>query len=141
MKVFGNKHFVLVASVFSVTAVAADFDGSEPLMCSFGQVVECDAGSSCRAVTNESVDAPDFVKLDFRRNEVVSVTAGEESSADDMSVVDTTTHLVVQGVQGVSEGVSTLGWSLSIDEANGKMVAAGAGENAGFVIFGACTPI
>ncbi len=141
MNLFGRQIFVFVASIFSVTAIAADFDGSEPLMCSFGQVLECDAGSSCRAVTNESVDAPDFVKLDFRKNEVVSVTAGEESSADDMSVVDTTTYLVVQGVQGVSEGVSTLGWSLSIDQANGKMVAAGAGENAGFVIFGACTPI
>ena len=44
-------------------------------------------------------------------------------------------------IQGVGEGVSTLGWSLSIDQANGQMVAAGAGENAGFVIFGACTPI
>ncbi len=141
MKVFGKKNLVLVASVFGVTAIAADFDGSEPLMCSFGQVVECDAGWECRAVTNESVDAPDFVKLDFRRNQLVSLTAGEESSADDMSVVDTTTYLVVQGVQGVGEGVSTLGWSLSIDQANGQMVAAGAGENAGFVIFGACTPI
>ena len=141
MKVFGKQVFVFVAGFFGMTAIAADFDGSEPLMCSFGQVLECDAGSSCRAVTNESVDAPDFVKLDFRRNQLVSLTAGEESSADDMSVVDTTTYLVVQGVQGVGEGVSTLGWSLSIDQANGQMVAAGAGENAGFVIFGACIPI
>jgi len=141
MKLIGRQIFVFAASIFSVTAFAADFDGSEPLMCSFGQVLECDAGSSCRAVTNESVDAPDFVKLDFRRNQLVSVTAGEESSADDMSVVDTTTFLVVQGVQGVDESVSTLGWSLSIDKASGQIVAAGAGENAGFVIFGACTPI
>ena len=48
---------------------------------------------------------------------------------------------IVQGVQGVDESVSTLGWSLSIDKASGQIVAAGAGENAGFVIFGACTPI
>ena len=141
MNLIGRQVFVFAASIFSVTAFATDFDGSEPLMCSFGQVLECDAGSSCRAVTNESVDAPDFVKLDFRRNQLVSVTAGEESSADDMSVVDTTTFLVVQGVQGVDESVSTLGWSLSIDQASGQIVAAGAGENAGFVIFGACTPI
>ncbi len=141
MKVIGKTIFVLVASLFGATANPAEFDGSEPLMCSFGQVLECDAGSSCRAVTNESVDAPDFVKLDFRRNQLVSLTAGEESSADDMSVVDTTTFLVVQGVQGIDVSVSTLGWSLSIDQANGQIVAAGAGENAGFVIFGACTPI
>ncbi len=141
MKVFGKQLFVFVASFFGLTVIAADFDGSEPLLCSFGQVLECDAGLSCRTVTNESVDAPDFVKLDFRRNQLVSLTAGKDSSADDMSVVNTTTYLVVQGVQGVDEGVSTLGWSLSIDQTDGQMVAAGAGENAGFVIFGACTPI
>ncbi len=139
MKVFGKKHFVLVASVFGVTAVAADFDGSEPLICSFGQVVECVNGSECLAVTNASVDAPDFVKLDFRNKQIVSTTAGEDSPASDINVTDLSTHLIVQGTQGSGQG-DALGYSLSIDKATGQMAAAGAGENAGFVIFGACTP-
>lgn len=131
-----------LAGVFGTTVAIADFDGSEPLMCSFGQVLECDAGTPCRAVTNESVDAPDFVKLDFRRKQLVSTTAGEDSSADDISVVDLTNYLVVQGVQGGGEGGGdTLGWSLTINHASGQLVAAGAGENAGFVIFGACAPL
>lgn len=138
----GWKDFlVLATSFFATTALAADFDGSEALICSFGQVIECEPGSSCHVVTHESVDAPDFVKLDFRRNQMVSVAAGEDSPADDMGVTNTTTHLVVQGVQGIDEGISTLGWSLSIDHASGQMVAAGAGNNAGFVIFGACHAI
>ena len=33
-----------------------------------------------------------------------------------------------------------LGFSLSINKATGQLAVAGAGENAGFVIFGACTP-
>ena len=139
MKDFGKKNFVLVASVFCVTAVAADFDGSEPLICSFGQVVECVNGSDCLAVTNDTVDAPEFVKLDFRKMQLVSTTAGEDSTADDISVTDLTTHLIVQGTQGSGQG-NALGYSLSIDKATGQMAAAGAGENAGFVIFGACTP-
>ncbi len=139
MKVFGKKVFVLLASVFGVTAVAADFDGSTPLICSFGQVVECDAGSKCRVVSHESVDAPDFVKLDFRKKQIVSTTVGEDSSASDINVTDLTTHLIVQGTQGSGQG-DTLGYSLSIDKDTGQMTAAGAGENAGFVIFGACTP-
>jgi len=139
MKVFGKKHFVLVASVSCVTAVAADFDGSEPLICSFGQVIECVNGSECLAVTNVSVDAPDFVKLDFRNKQIVSTTGGEDSPASDINVTDLSTHLIVQGTQGSGQG-NALGFSLSIDKATGQMAAAGAGENAGFVIFGACTP-
>jgi len=139
MKIFGRQVFVLMASVFGVTAVAADFDGSEPLMCSFGQVVECVTGSECLAVTNDSVDAPDFVKLDFRKKQIVSTAAGEDSPARDINVTDLTTHLIVQGTQGSGQG-DALGYSLSIDKATGQMAAAGAGENAGFVIFGACTP-
>jgi hypothetical protein len=139
MKFIGRQVYVFAASIFSVTAFAADFDGSEPLICSFGQVVECVAGSECLAVTNVSVDAPDFVKLDFRKKQIVSTTAGEDSSASDINVTDLTTHLIVQGTQGSGQG-DALGFSLSIDKATGQMAAAGAGENAGFVIFGACTP-
>lgn len=140
MKLFGRQIFVLVASTFSVTAIAADFDGSEPLMCSFGQVIECVDGLECRVATHESVDAPDFLKLDFRRKQVVSTYSGEDSQPDDIEYyVKLTTHLVVQGVQGTSG--DTLGWSMSINDATGQMVLTGAGENAGFVIFGACTPI
>ncbi len=139
MKVFGKQVFILVAGFLSVTAVAADFDGSNPLICSFGHVVECVNGAECLAVTNDAVDAPDFVKLDFRKKQIVSTTAGEDSAASDINVTDLSTHLMVQGTQGSGQG-NTLGFSLSIDKATGQMVAAGAGENAGFVIFGACTP-
>ena len=65
------------AGLFCATVAAADFDGSEPLMCSLGQIIECDYGAECHAVTNESIDAPDFVRLDFRRKQVSAITAGE----------------------------------------------------------------
>lgn len=128
----------IAVGLIGATVVAAEFDGSEPLLCSFGQVIECDDGAACRVVSHESVDAPDFVKLDFRRNQIVSMTAGESSAADDISVTDLGSFLIVQGTQGSGQGDS-LGFSLSIDQATGQLVAAGAGENAGFVIFGACT--
>ncbi len=142
MKIFGRQVFVLVASVFGVTAVAADFDGSEPLICSFGQVVECDAGSKCRVVSHDSVDAPDFVKLDFRRKQLVASTAGVDRIPHNIHITNLDNNVVVQGIQGGTEGVrDTLGWSMSISHETGQMVLTGAGENAGFVIFGACTPM
>lgn len=131
------KVLAFVAGIFGTTIAAGEFDGSEPLMCSFGQVLECDAGSACRVVSHESVDAPDFVKLDFRKKQIISTTAGNDSAADDISVTDLGSYLIIQGAQGGGQG-DALGYSLSIDQATGQMVAAGAGENAGFVIFGAC---
>ena len=139
MKTEKLRLLTLVAGALGATVAAGEFDGSEPLICSFGQVVECDAGSSCHVVSHASVDAPDFVKLDFRKKQVVSTTAGEDGPTDDISVTDLGSHLIVQGTQGSGQG-DALGYSLSIDQATGQMVAAGAGESAGFVIFGACTP-
>lgn len=139
MKIRTLNLAAFVTGLFGTSIAAADFDGSEPLICSFGQVVECDAGTECRAVSHKSVDAPDFVKLDFAKNEMISMTAGEDSPASDISVTDLATHLVVQGSQGNGQG-NTLGYSLSIDKVTGEMAVAGAGEKAGFVIFGACTP-
>jgi len=143
MKVFGRLGFVFVASCLGVTAIAAEFDGSETLMCSFARVVECDIDSECRQVTNESVDAPDFVKLDFRGKQVIAISAGVESAPQDIeNVINLTNYVVVQGVQGGAEGTAnTLAWSVSISHETGQMVLSAAGENAAFVLFGACTAI
>ena len=143
MKNFGKQVLVLVASCFSVAALAADFDGSKTLLCSFAQITECDLGSECRAVTNEGIDAPDFVKFDFRRKKFSAISAGIETAPDDIdNVIDLASYVVVQGVQGGAEGAAdTLAWSATINHATGLMVVTAAGENAGFVVFGACTTI
>jgi hypothetical protein len=143
MKVFVRTVFVFVASLFVMTAIAADFDGSESLMCSFAQIVECDAGAECRSMSNESVDAPDFVKFDFKKKQVVAISAGVENAPDDLdNVLNLDNYLVIQGVQGGAEGTAnSLAWSATIDHESGHMSVAAAGEKAGFVVFGACTAI
>ena len=143
MKVFGKQIFVFVASCFSVTAIGAEFDGSEPLLCSFARIVECDLGSECRQVSHDSVDAPEFVKLDFKRKQVVAITGGVETEPDDIGfVINLANYVVAQAVQGGAEGTAdSLAWSATISHATGQIVVAAAGENAGFVVFGACTSI
>ena len=129
----------IVAGVLCMNVAVADFDGSEPLICSFGQVLECDAGKGkCYAVSHESVDAPDFIKLDFRKKQIISINAGEQGSPDAFdNVQDLDDYLIVQGVQGGSRD-DTLAWSASISHETGQIVVTGAGEIAGFVVFGAC---
>jgi hypothetical protein len=143
MKYFGKLGFGIVACVLGVAASAADFDGTEALICSFARVVECDAGSDCRSVTNESVDAPDFVKLDFKKKKVIAIYDGVEGSPGDLdNVINLSNYLITQGVQGGAEGTSdTLAWSASIDHVSGLIVVSASGEKAAFVIFGACTPL
>ena len=143
MKAFRCLGFVFVASCLSVTAIAADFDGSETLICSFARVVECVAGSECREVSNESVDAPDFVKFDFKKKRGTAISAGVESPPDDIdNILNLTNYLTAQGVQGGVEGApNTLAWSVSISHHAGLMVFSAAGEHAAFVVFGACTAI
>ena len=143
MKVFGRLIFVLIASFFGATAIAADFDGSKALMCSFAQIIECDAGDECFPVTNESVDAPDFVKFNFKKKQAIAISAGVENAPADLgNVIDLANYLVVQGVQGGAEGTAnSLAWSATISHESGAIVVAAAGENAGFVVFGACTAI
>lgn len=144
MKVSAKLVFIFVLSFFGTAAIAADFDGTKTLMCSFAKITECDAGAECRQVTNESVDAPDFVKLDFKKKQVVAIAAGVENVPDDIdSVINLANYIVVQGVQGGgTEGTAnSLAWSATIDHMSGHMTLAAAGEKAGFVIFGACTTI
>jgi hypothetical protein len=143
MKVFVKTIFVLVAGIFGATALAADFDGSKTLICSLAQITECDAGTECRLVTNEGVDAPDFVKLNFKKKQVVATTAGVDNAPNDIeNVINLANYVVVQGVQGGAEGTANaLAWSATINHESGQMTFAAAGEKAVFVVFGACTTI
>jgi hypothetical protein len=136
-----RKMLAATAGLVCATAASAEFDGSEPLMCSLGQIIECDYGFECHAVTNESIDAPDFIRLDFRKEQFSAITAGVATEPDDIdSVEDLDNHLIVQGVQG-SRPTDPLGWSLSINQTTGRMTLTASGDDAGFVAFGACTPL
>lgn len=141
MKTIMKKLLLATAGLFGATAVLADFDGSEPLICSFAQIIECDYGAECRSVTNESIDAPDFVELDFKKKTFVATTAGVDTAPDDIdNVQDLDNHLIAQGVQGTTR-TDPLGWTASINKTTGRMVVTGSGDNAGFVVFGACMPL
>ena len=142
MKTGVVRLLAVVTGALCMSVAVADFDGSEPLICSFGQIFECDAGKSkCHAVSHESVDAPDFIKLDFRRSQIVSMNGAEESAPDAIDNIDKLdNYLVAQGVQGGSNG-DTLAWSASISYETGQIVVTAAGEKAGFVVFGACAAL
>ena len=127
---------VLVLSAASTVANAEGLDGSQPLICASMEAYDCASGEDCLRGTAESIDAPQFMWLDFEHRLARATRAnGEERTAKIESLTLETGKLILQGVQG------GLGWSMTIAQENGAMVLTAAGDRTAFVIFGACTPL
>ncbi len=129
---------LLIACVTPTTALAA-FDGSRPLLCAPGPYHQCTV-DGCARVPADAVGGPRFIRIDVERAKIESVEGG----AGHASVIDHAEHvdgrLVIQGVEDGIDGVRDgLGYSISIDEANGEMVFSAAADAASFTAFGACT--
>jgi hypothetical protein len=138
-----GKLLIAVAGFVATSALAEGLDGSKPLLCSIGHAIECIDGQQCKSVTHADIDAPDFVKFDFRNKTFSSIVSGIEGEQRDLGpVTNTETHLIIQGTQGGSETArDALGWTLTVHKESGQAVVSAAGNNAGFVLFGACMPL
>ena len=114
---------------------AGDFDGSKPLICSVIQTVACPRDDEISKGTAEDVDLPQFFFIDFEKKLVTGKTsegAVRETKIESMKHEDG--KLILQGVQ---RGKA---WSAVINEETGKAIIIGASDEAGFVVFAACTP-
>ena len=121
--------------IASASLFAADFDGSEPMLCASLDVLECVDGSRCKTVTAESVDAPQFITVDLKNKELKLDRSGRPRSAQLRNRESLNGRLVLQGV-GTETG---LGWTFSVDEETGRFVVSASGDEVAFIIFGACT--
>jgi hypothetical protein len=112
---------------------AADFDGSKSLICALKDDFEC-GPDGCERVTSESINLPQFLRLNFKDKQITTVREGIQVRTTRMERVESLeSGLFVQGLE------NNLAWSLVIDKTAGKMVLTVAGDQAGFVVFGACT--
>jgi hypothetical protein len=126
----------LVVSAAFFEARAASFDGSEPLLCASIEAYDCSAGWECLKGTAESINAPQFIRLDFEQKLTRATRlGGEERTAKIESITREGGKLILQGVQ------MGLGWSMTIAQESGAMALTATGEQVVFVIFGACTPL
>ena len=128
----------VIAAFFAVSSAAnaGGLDGSQPLICASMEAYDCGPGSDCVRGTADSVDAPQFIRLDFEQM-VARATrpGGEERTAKIESMTREDGKLILQGVQ------LGLGWSMVITQESGAMALTAAGDQVVFVIFGACTPL
>jgi hypothetical protein len=126
-----------------LSAFAGDFDGSRTLLCSLNNAMECTVEAGCKQVTPDSIAAPDFLKIEFKKKIISGIsegTSGRTTTIENSEFIDG--KLILQGAEDGVEGVRDgLGWSMAIMEDSGRMVLTGSGNDVGFVIFGACTTI
>jgi len=123
--------------IASASIFAADFDGSEPMLCASLDVLECVDGRDCDMVAAEDVDAPQFITVDLKNKELKLDNSGQPQSTQLRNRESLNGRLVLQGV-GVETG---LGWTFSVDEETGRFVVSSSGDEVAFIIFGACTTI
>jgi hypothetical protein len=125
--------FVLVWLLIPVTASAADFDGSKPLICALKDNFEC-GPDGCERVTSEAINLPQFLRVNFKEKQITTIREGAQVRTSRIENADSRNgRMFLRGLE------NDLVWSLVIDEATGKMILSIAGDEAGFVIFGACT--
>ena len=117
--------FVIVSPAFAGDVL----DGTKPLLCASIEAVDCDPGEPCERGIPETMGAPQFLRIDFAKNEI----AGPLRTTKIRSVDKDDDQIVLQGYE------VGLGWTLAIDRVNGNARITFSGWNSSFIIFAACT--
>jgi hypothetical protein len=114
---------------------AAAYDGSVPLLCAVIEVFDCQPGGDCQRGTAESVNLPQFVKVDVAEKTLSTPEQGERKSVTPITHVERVDgNMILQGVEG------SRAWSMVIAKETGKISATVSDHQVGFVVFGACIP-
>jgi len=117
--------FVAVSPAFAGDV----FDGTKPLLCASIEAVDCDPGEPCERGIPEVMGAPQFLRIDFSKNEI----AGPLRTTKIRSVEKDDDQIILQGYE------VGLGWTLAIDRSSGNARITFSGWNSSFIIFAACT--
>lgn len=103
--------------------------GTKPLICATIQAVSCAPGEECERGLPESIGAPQFLRIDFVKKEII----GTKRSTQILFMEKSDEQITMQGFE------LGMGWTLAIDRATGKAILTFANREEGIVIFGACT--
>jgi len=132
------QRFALLAALLLASAGLAsanDFNGSKPLLCVPTDSLSCEGAGECTRVTVEALNIPQFIRVDFKGKKLSGkLENGAEQVTAVRNVVKSDGRTILQGAE------NGRGWSLVIQHDTGEMSAAVAGDEAAFVLLGACTP-
>jgi hypothetical protein len=126
---------VLLTAGLVPTVMAADYDGSKPLICAAQEAVICHANVDCKRGAVESLGIPQFFWVDFAAKTMAEKGPdGRTRSSIIQTVAQGPTHMILQGTK------DNLGWTGTISKTSGKLTLTGSDGALGMVVFGTCTP-
>ncbi|MBK7022235.1 MAG: hypothetical protein IPH41_01520 [Sulfuritalea sp.] len=128
MKNIRNR-VLLSLSLLAVPALAADFDGSKPLLCATQSALDCARGDDCAAGLPEEIGAPSFMRIDLAKKSVIGPQTTTEILLQDKSGK----QLLLQGREG------GFGWTIVVDQPSGELTVTLTNRNGAYVLYGACT--
>ncbi len=112
---------------------AAPFDGSQPILCAVAETFECQSGTECKRGGAADINLPDFLKIDFKKKQILTTEASGKKDVTTISAVaQADGMLLLHGTDAYH------GWSIAIGD-TGKMSLALSAHQVGFLVFGACT--
>lgn len=120
----------------SGTAAAANFDGTQPLVCASIYATECVAETQqCSSGAPWMINFPVFTEIDFKAKTLSTTRHHEVDRVSKIEEVQRmpSGYLSIQGKDG------DYSWSAMISEETGAMTLSVAGAEIGFIVFGACT--
>jgi hypothetical protein len=118
-------------ALLAAPVLAADFDGSKPLICAPVSAIDCNRGDDCLTGLPEDIGAPAFMRLDFAKKTVT----GPKTSSPILLQEKTADQLLLQGREG------PFGWTMALDSESGAMSLSLMSKKAAYVLFGSCTPL
>ncbi|UCG71752.1 MAG: hypothetical protein JSV45_10840 [Chromatiales bacterium] len=114
------------------------FDTDKIILCATTEVQDCLVTRGCEQVQPEDVSVPTFMRLNLKKNRI---EVGDQSVDIERSE-EVENRLIMQGAEDGSENrPDGVGWTLSVSKDTGRFVATLATEQAGLILFGACTEI
>jgi hypothetical protein len=122
---------LLSVSLFALPGLAADFDGSKPLLCATQAALDCTRGDDCAAGLPEEIGAPTFMRIDLAKKAVVGPQTTSEILLQDKSGK----QLLLQGRE------AGFGWTIVVDQEGGEMTVTLTNRSGAYVLYGACTVI
>ena len=130
--------FLGITLIHSGSVNAKDaFDGSNNLICAAFDVSACLDSGVCTRGEARTFDMPEFMGVDFKKK-VIHATYDGESEKD--TADSPIKYSEISGTQLILQGVENdHGWTMAINQQNGRMNLAVVGDAVNFSIVGACT--
>jgi hypothetical protein len=125
--------YIIAALTFSAfgTVLAANFDGSNPLICATIDAMDCVPGQDCTKGRAGDMGAPAFLRIDFTKKTI----GGTKRTTPILSMDTSEKQILFQGKE------LEYGWTLALDQENGDFSATMVNRDGAFVLFGSCTPL